>query len=108
MPGLQDGISTTNFRLLRIKTSGGEQQNAPVSNQEDHLGAGARGILGPAGSSAGSSLILYAIGVVALGTPPGAADPGEQVVAWFRQHRDGGGWFVWAATVGILPFAVMF
>jgi hypothetical protein len=53
-------------------------------------------------------LILYAVGVVALGTPPGAADPGEQVVAWFRQHRDGARWFVWAATVSILPFAVMF
>jgi len=34
--------------------------------------------------------------VIALGTPPSASDTGEQVVAWFREHRDGARWFVWA------------
>jgi hypothetical protein len=53
-------------------------------------------------------LILYAVGVIALGTPPTAADTGEQVVNWFRQHRSGARWFVWAATVSIPAFAVMF
>jgi len=50
----------------------------------------------------------YGISLVALGTLPGAADTGEQVVAWFREHRDGVRWSVWAMTVGMLPFAVMF
>jgi hypothetical protein len=53
-------------------------------------------------------LILYAVGVIALGTPPTTADSGEQVVTWFQQHGDGARWFVWAATVSIPAFAVMF
>jgi hypothetical protein len=53
-------------------------------------------------------LMLYGIGLVALGTPPGAADTGEQVVGWFRAHREGVRWFVWAVTVSEPPFAVMF
>jgi len=53
-------------------------------------------------------LVLYVIAVVAIGTPPGAADTGEQVAAWFHEHRDGVRWSVWAATVSIPPFAVMF
>jgi hypothetical protein len=53
-------------------------------------------------------LILYAVGVIALGTTPTASDTGEQVVTWFREHHNGARWFVWAATVRIPPFAVMF
>jgi hypothetical protein len=53
-------------------------------------------------------LILYAVGVISLGTPPSASDIGEHVVTWFRQHGEGARWAVWAATVSIPPFAVMF
>jgi hypothetical protein len=66
--------------------------------------SGSRVLLG----AALAVLILYAVGVIALGTPPNASDTGEQVVTWFRVHRDGAHWFVWAATVSIPPFAVMF
>jgi hypothetical protein len=65
---------------------------------------GSRALLG----AALAVLILYGVGVIALGTPPSASDTGEQVVTWFRLHRDGARWFVWAATASILPFAVMF
>jgi hypothetical protein len=53
-------------------------------------------------------LILYAVGVIALGSPPSASDTGEQVVTWFRQHREDARWAVWAATVSVPFFAVMF
>jgi hypothetical protein len=53
-------------------------------------------------------LILYAVGVIALGSPPSASDTGDQVVTWFRQHREDARWAVWAATVSIPPFAVLF
>jgi hypothetical protein len=65
---------------------------------------GSRALLG----AAVAVLILYGIGLVALGTPPGAADTGEQVTAWFRAHRDGVCWYVWGVTVSLPPFAVMF
>jgi hypothetical protein len=52
--------------------------------------------------------VLYLSGTVALGTPPGAADTGAQVVAWFREHRDGVRWFVWAITVNAPLFALIF
>jgi hypothetical protein len=73
----------------------------------------AQGKLGRSGSwvllgAALAVLILYAVGVIALGTPPTASDSGGQVVTWFRVHRDGARWFVWAATISIPPFAVMF
>jgi xanthosine utilization system XapX-like protein len=51
---------------------------------------------------------LYLAGVLVLGTPPPAAATGEQVVSWFREHRDGVRWFVWANTVGAPLVAVMF
>jgi len=55
--------------------------------------------------------VLYLAGTVALGTPPGAADTGAQVVAWFREHRDGVRWSMWAITVtgplSALIFALM-
>lgn len=53
-------------------------------------------------------LILYAVGVIALGNPPSASDTGEQVVNWFRQRGEGARWAVWAATVSVPAFAVMF
>jgi hypothetical protein len=48
------------------------------------------------------------MGAGALGTPPGAADTGAQVVAWFREHRDGVRWSVWALTVATPVGGVMF
>jgi hypothetical protein len=53
-------------------------------------------------------LVLYGVALGALGTPPAAADTGEQVVEWFREHRNGARWSVWAVAMSTLPFAVMF
>jgi hypothetical protein len=53
-------------------------------------------------------LVLHAVGLIALGTPPTASDSDEQVVTWFRDHRNGARWCVWAATVSIPQFARMF
>jgi hypothetical protein len=52
---------------------------------------------------AGASLL----GVAALGTLPAAGDSGQQVVAWFRAHRDGVRWAVWAGTVSTPLLAVI-
>ena len=72
-----------------------------------------QGDSGRAGSSAllGAAVavfVLYAIGLVALGTPPGASETGAQVVAWFREHGHNVRWFVWALTVATPPLAIMF
>jgi hypothetical protein len=50
-----------------------------------------------------------ALGVAAStsGTLPAAAETGDQVVSWFREHADAMRWSVWALTVAIPPFAVM-
>jgi len=52
--------------------------------------------------------VLYLAGLVALGSPPVAADSGAQVVAWLREHRDGARWYVWAITAGTPVGALMF
>lgn len=57
--------------------------------------AGSRLLLGATVSLA----IIYGAGLIALGTPPAAAETGPEVVAWLREHRDGVRWFVWAITV---------
>lgn len=72
--------------------------------QSKNGGAGSRALV----VSAVAAVILYGAGLVALGTPPGAADTGAQVLAWFREHRDGVRWFVWAATVTLPLVAFMF
>jgi hypothetical protein len=46
-------------------------------------------------------------GMSALGTPPGAADSGEQVVEWLRDHREGVRWSVLAGTVSAPLFALV-
>jgi hypothetical protein len=51
--------------------------------------------------------VLVGIGLGVLGTAPAAAETGPQVVAWFREHRDGVRGSVWAFTVATPPFAVM-
>ena len=55
-----------------------------------------------------ATFVIYIAGVIALGEPPGAADGGAQVVAWFRDHRDAVRWFVWANTVSAPLVATMF
>jgi hypothetical protein len=50
----------------------------------------------------------YSIAMVALGAPPGTADSGEQVVAWFQEHHDGVRWSVWALTVTAPLLTVVF
>jgi len=55
-----------------------------------------------------TAAILYVVAAGALGTRPAAADTGAQVVAWFREHRDGVRWSVWALTVGTPIASVMF
>ena len=76
----------------------------------------------PNGSSttagrAGSRLLLAAtivsvglasLGTAAIGQVPRAAETGDQVVAWFRDHQDGVRWSVWMFTVATPPFALMF
>ena len=57
-----------------------------------------------------SALVLTGIslaGMTVLGTPPGAADSGEQVVAWLHAHRDGVRWSVFAGTVSAPLFALV-
>ena len=55
-----------------------------------------------------AATVLYAVSVVALGTPPQSADTGVQVVDWFREHRDGARWSVWALTVLSPVLALVF
>jgi hypothetical protein len=54
------------------------------------------------------SALLYAIAVVPLGTPPGAAASGAEVVSWLRDHGDGVRWSAWASTLSAVPVAIMF
>jgi hypothetical protein len=79
-----------------------EPQTQTAQSKDERVGS--RALLG----AAVAVLILYGIGLVALATPPDAADTGEQVAGWFRAHREGVRWFVWAVTVSVPPFAVMF
>lgn len=39
------------------------------------------------------------VALIAVGTLPGAAETGAQVVGWFREHHDSVRWSVWAYTV---------
>jgi len=58
--------------------------------------------------SAAAAGALYGVAAIALGTPPGAADSGAQVVAWLHEHGDGVRWWAWAITLTVPAFAVMF
>ncbi len=80
------------------------QEPKTCRTQDELSQVGSRALLG----AALAVLILYVVALIALGTPPGAADTGEQVVTWFREHRDGVRWSVWAVAVSTPPFAVMF
>ncbi len=65
---------------------------------------GSRALVG----AAVAATLLYVVSGVALGTPPGAADTGPQVVTWFREHHDGVRWSVWALTVLMPLLALVF
>jgi len=62
----------------------------------------------PLVGAAVAATILYVASTVMLGTPPGAADSGAQVAAWFREHRDSVRWAVWALTVIAPLLALVF
>jgi hypothetical protein len=51
--------------------------------------------------------VLSGVALIAVGTLPGAAETGAQVVDWFREHRDSVRWSVWAYTVATPLVAVM-
>jgi hypothetical protein len=51
--------------------------------------------------------LLYVVGAVALGSPPGATDSPAEVVAWFRDHHDSARLYAWTATLGMLAFATV-
>ncbi|HBZ71900.1 MAG TPA: hypothetical protein DEP35_20115 [Deltaproteobacteria bacterium] len=65
---------------------------------------GSRALVG----AAVAATVLYVVSVMALGTPPRSADTGLQVVDWFREHRDGVRWSVWALTVMAPLLALVF
>jgi len=79
-----------------------EVETPPIPGDGERLGSQA--LLG----AAAAVFALYAIGLVALGTPPGASETGAQVVAWFREHGHSARLFVWALTVATPPLAIMF
>jgi hypothetical protein len=51
--------------------------------------------------------VLYVVGFVALGSPPGASDRPVKVLAWFRDHRTDVRLYAWTAAFGTLAFAVV-
>jgi len=55
-----------------------------------------------------AACLLYLGGTFAMGTPPGAGDTGEQVVAWFHEHQNGVRWYVWAITVSLPLMALVY
>lgn len=79
-----------------------ELETQPIQGDSGRVGS--RALLG----AAVAVFVLYAIGLVALGTPPGASETDAQVVAWFREHGHSVRWFVWALTVATPPLAIMF
>jgi hypothetical protein len=52
--------------------------------------------------------LLYLGGSLARGTPPGAGDTGEQLVAWFHEHQNGVRWYVWSITVSLPLMALVY
>ncbi len=49
--------------------------------------------------------LLYLVGNLAIGSPPGVADSPAQVAAWFREHQDAARVYAWTATLGALSFS---
>jgi hypothetical protein len=79
-----------------------EPQTQPAQDKDG--GVGSRALLGAAVIVA----VLGGVALVSLGTPPGAAETGAQVVVWFGEHRDSVQWFVWAITVATPLIALVF
>ncbi len=50
--------------------------------------------------------LLYLVGAIALGSPPGASDSPATIGAWFADHHDAARTYAWTATFGTLAFAV--
>jgi hypothetical protein len=50
--------------------------------------------------------VLYLVGFIALGSPPGASAHPLDVATWFRDHRNHARLYAWTATFGTLAFAV--
>ena len=73
------------------------------SGTEHAQGAGSRILLGATVAYA----VLSGVALLAVGTLPGAAETGTQVVDWFREHHDSVRWSVWAYTVATPLVAVM-
>jgi hypothetical protein len=57
------------------------------------------------GAAVGAA-IVYAVGAIALGSPPEVDDSGGAVVAWFSGHAGAARTYAWTATLGTLLFAV--
>jgi hypothetical protein len=55
-----------------------------------------------------ATVAAFALGTAAVGEPPRAADTGEQVAAWFREHATAVRWSVWIQTILGPLFALMF
>jgi hypothetical protein len=51
--------------------------------------------------------VLYLVGAVALGSPPGASERPLKVLAWLRDHRNDARLYAWTAAFGTLAFAVV-
>jgi hypothetical protein len=51
--------------------------------------------------------VLYLVGFIALGSPPGASEHPLVVLNWFRDHRNEARLYAWTATFGTLAFAVL-
>src|ERR1700737_257042 len=51
--------------------------------------------------------VLYLVGAIALGSPPGASERPLKVLAWFRDHRSDARLYAWTAALGTLAFAVL-
>jgi hypothetical protein len=51
--------------------------------------------------------VLYLVGFIALGSPPGASERPVRVLSWFHDHRHAVRVYAWTAAFGTLAFAVM-
>ena len=70
----------------------------------DDAPSGSRALLGATFAVA----LLAGIALLAVASPPDAADSGAQVVAWFREHRSSARWWTWILTVNIPVSALLF
>ena len=79
-----------------------QRLEVPQIQGEDER-VGSRALLGATAAYG----ILGVVALVAFGTLPASSETGEQLVTWFREHRDAVRWGVWAFTVAAPLFALM-